>query len=186
MKLKECNIFGSGPSRKSYVPNDLPSIGCNFPWTKVQSTLMIDTEAIDKLCLNTSLIEVETNLILHKDIYYYLLQTNKIHLLKNKIHSIFKLKESTQKFKLSSGHNACLYMISNGFNKLNIYGCDNFFGDDTCLENISHDKSLPNYIENAFLQICSIDVLTERGIFWRGYWHKMIKQYPHVEFNFIK
>ena len=183
---RECNILGSGPSRISYRENELISIGCNFPWTKVDMTIFFDIEAIYRLCETPTLIDQNTKLIIHQRVYSDLNQSKKIGGLKYRIGGVFNSPLSfNQKFTRSSGHYAASWMINLGYNKLNIYGCDNFFGDDLCLINYSHEPSTPHYIENPNIERYSVEQLKTRGKTWREEWHKMIKQHPKVEFNFI-
>ena len=182
----ECNVLCSGPSRKSYIQNDLPSIGCNFPWTKVDYTIIFDFPAIDKLCENPLLIDDSVKLVIHQRVYGHLKHTNKLDILKSKIDSIFNYPiGNTAEFFRSSGHYAALYMISMGFTKLNIYGCDNYFGDDRCVDNYTHQIGFPHYIENTNLINFGEERLIKRGVSWRDEWHKMIKQHPNIHFNFI-
>lgn len=181
----ECNVLGSGPSRKSYVPNNLPSMGCNIPWTKVDYLIISDEIVMEKICLDD--MEIDFKLILSEEAHSYLTKNNLLSKYENKIDSIFQGMRGLFSRK-SCGHYACLTMISKGFTKLNIYGCDNYFGDNICLDNWVHNKENPHYIsENSeFYGPRNNSQVYQRGLDWKKFWNQLIKKYPNVEFNFIK
>jgi hypothetical protein len=185
--LKECNVLGSGPSRKSYIANDLPSIGCNFPWTRVDKTVIFDSAPIIKLLENNNLIPLETKIIISNYCYDCLISNKLYDSIKHRIDSIIKIESlSYQHFRRSTGHLAAEVMIYEGYNKLNLYGMDNYFGDLLCLNNFSHQEGADHYIENLNLKVYTEKELIIRGDQWRKSWNYMIKKYKHVEFNFIK
>jgi hypothetical protein len=181
---KAGNIIGSGPRRTSYVPNGLPSIGCNFPWTPVDWVCIWDPHPLFKWIEYPEVIPEPTKFVISKLVKEVFIDENKYHLIKPRVHSIIS-DNTTQ--RRSSGHWAALWMIHQGFNTLNLYGIDNWFGDLLCLENITHDTSRPHHIENMNLRNIQTDkdYILNRGIEWKQTWHDMIKTYPHVVFNFI-
>jgi hypothetical protein len=185
--IKECNVLGSGPSRVSYTPNKLPSIGCNFPWTKVDWTIIFDPAPLIRLAENPKLIDSSTGLIISKHAHLHIKHHNLIQKIPHAIIAIYKnISRPHYGFKRSSGHYAAQWMIAKGFTKLNIYGCDNYFGDLKCVDNYSHTPGTDHYIENLNLQVYSDKKLEQRGLEWQHSWNMLIKQHPNVEFNFVK
>ena len=185
LNAMECNLLCSGPRKQSYEPNGLLTIACNVPWTKVDYTVIFDEVVLMKIVEIPSVIDAETKLIISSRAYQELIRTKSKTKLKNKIACVFKYSSLSEKeFLRSSGHYAAEWAIFKGFTKLNIYGCDNWFGDFKCLDNNMHDITKPHYIKNFNVDF-SADVQTARGLYWKQSWEKMIKQNPNVEFNFI-
>ena len=184
--MKECNVLGGGPSRISYIPNDLPTIGCNFPWTKVDYTVINDVDVITKLIEFPELLSEEIGIIFHQKAYNYLLKSNII--LTNRTKSIFTFyRINNELISRNTGHYAALWMIREGFTKLNIYGCDNFFGDLVAEESFT-DTLIRNSESKYYISRITktIDERIERGRRWKLNWDIMIEQNPNVEFNFVR
>ena len=185
--IKECNVLGSGPSRKSYVPNDLPTIGCNFPWTKVNWTLMFDYQPLMKYFEDASVFPPNLQFIVSKHCYDYLKKQNLLHKIEDRIISIFnKHKLVSVEFSGSSGHYAAEWMIHRGFTKLNLYGMDNYFGDILCKDNFCHLEGADHYIDNVTKNALTESQLLKRGLDWQLAWKRIIKYNPNVEFNFVR
>jgi hypothetical protein len=185
--IKECNVLGSGPSRVSYVPNELPSIGCNFPWTKVDWTIIFDPDPLVRLADNPALIDLDTQLIISKHALIHIKHHKLIDKIPHKIAATYKnISHPEYGFKRSSGHYAAQWMISMGYNRLNIYGCDNYFGDLYCTDNYSHTPNTAHYIDNTNLKVYSDEQLRNRGKEWHHAWKMLEKQHPNVEFNFVR
>ena len=182
--LKECNVLGAGPSRVSYVPNDLPTIGCNFPWTNVDWTLLFDTNTISKWFDQPSVFDDDVKFVMSEFCYNYYKKTGELERFKHRIHSVFSHpKLNTVRWRGSSGHYATEWMISQGYNKLNLYGMDNYFGDIHCLNNYSHDGvGTYNLNHDKYTE----EELTQRGLDWQLAWKRIINHNPNVEFNFVK
>jgi hypothetical protein len=181
--VSSCNILCSGPSKKSYVDNGLVNISCNVPWTKSEYTLIGDPVVVIK-DLEINCIHPETKLVISNLCFQYLRAINNFEKIKHRVHSVYKIQETFIDLKRSTGHYACEWAISQGYNELNIYGCDNYFGDDLCIDNWSHDKNQPHYMENHNLQRPESD-LQNRGLKWRRHWSVLINKYNNVKFNFI-
>lgn len=185
--MMEGNVLGSGPSRKSYIPNDLPSIGCNFPWTRVNWTIIFDEPVIDKLVEQPNLISIETKLILHSRLVPHLTVNHYTSMLRPRIDSIFSFTRIEEKqYYISSGHYAALWMINKGFNKLNLYGMDNYFGDLVCGDNYTHIQGTQHYLPNTVKDKYSEQQILARGHHWKDGWDLIQKQHSHVEFNFVR
>jgi hypothetical protein len=185
--IKEGNVIGSGPSRVSYIPNDLPSIGCNFPWCKVDWIIAIEKYPILNWLEDPSIFDEHSQFIIDTIVYNYLKQENILDKVKHKIHSIYKRHNmSSVVFEGSSGHYATEWMISQGFNKLNLYGMDNYFGDILCADNYSHQPDRKFYAPNRSKELYSEQQLIQRGKEWKIGWERIIKYNPNVEFNFVR
>jgi hypothetical protein len=183
--IKECNVLGSGPSRKSNVSNRLPSIACNIPWTYAEWTVIFDSAIIDTLITNPECIDTNTKIILCDVAYNYIEKNNLTEHFKYRINTVFKYNKIGGMRK-SSAHFACDWMIHLGYNKLNIYGCDNYFGDIMCTNTFTHDKENKYATENINHAKYTDDEMIKRGKEWQEAWKLMIKKYKHVEFNFVR
>jgi hypothetical protein len=184
--IKAGNVLCSGPRRRSYVPNELPSIGCNFLWTDAQWTIIKHPIVIHTLLKSPDIMPEHTRLIVEYECLRHLKDDGVYDQIKHRIHSIFKYKGMISR---STGHNAAEWMIQQGFNYLNIYGCDNWFGDVTCTDNWAHCNDNPNkvYNENLIMGYSKdeIDHLTTRGHNWKTAWVYLINKYTGVTFNFV-
>jgi hypothetical protein len=185
--MKEGNVLGSGPSRISYIPNNLPTIGCNFPWTRVDWTLIFDYQPTLKWLETPSVFPQKLPFIISEHTYKYLKTKNLLHKIRHRIIDVFKKHNlSSIEFAGSSGHYATEWMIRQGFTKLNLYGMDNYFGDLKVLDNFSHQPGTLHYIDNINLTQYSEETLLRRGREWQISWKRIIKYNPNVEFNFIR
>jgi hypothetical protein len=185
--MHECNVLGSGPSRKSYIPNELPTIGCNFPWTRVNWLVFFDVQPILKYLENKKLISDDVKFIVSKHAYDYLKEQNLILEIQNKIECVYKKHNvSTIEYSGNSAHYAVEWAIYKGFKKINIYGCDNYFGDLECTENFTHNKNSEHYIENLWVNVNPKENLLKRGREWQLCWKRIIKYNSNIEFNFVR
>jgi len=182
--IKEGNVLGAGPSRISYIPNGFPSIGVNYPWTNVEWTLFFDVIPINVWLERPEVFDDEVKFVISEHCYNYFKKTKQLDLFKHRIYSVFSHpKLASVRWRGSSGHYAAEWMISQGYNKLNLYGMDNYFGDLKCLSNYSHDNiGTQNYNLNEY----SDEELIQRGKDWQLAWKRIIKQNKHVEFNFVR
>mgnify|MGYP007071562467 CR=1 FL=1 len=182
---KECNLLCSGPSRKSYIPNDLPTMGCNIPWTKVDWTIIFDSIVLEKIIDNPDFVSIDTKLIVSSHAIGEIKEKGKLKDLNHNIISIYRYNPiTTRLMKKSTGHYAAEWLIFMGYNKINIYGCNNWFGDLYCTENYMHDSSNPLNIENENIPRGE-KYMINRGKHWKKYWEKLIAHHSHVHFNFI-
>lgn len=182
---KECNLLCSGPSRISYKENNIPTMGCNIPWAKVNWTIIFDSIVLEKIIDFPDFLHKDTKLIISNHAKSEMKLQNKLNLLKHDIAGTFRHHYSTTHIlKRSTGHYAAEWLIHMGYTKINIYGCDNWFGDDLCLENYMHDESNPLNIPNENIEK-GINYVKYRGYKWRKSWQRLINQNPNIEFNFI-
>jgi hypothetical protein len=180
--IKECNVLGNGPSRKSYVPNDLPSIGCKFPWTKVDITTLVCHNSVNSFVLSPNLIPDTTKILLKQKAYDYVIKNNYKEIVKDRILGIY----NSTNLRTSAGHDACLWMISQGYNKLNLYGFDHYFGDILCLDSYTENvtQKMPDNVKKA-KDTGDIDWFKKRNNDWMNSWKVIASKYPNVELNFI-
>lgn len=193
-ETKTCNILCSGPRRKSYEPNGYDNIAVNFPWTTdIKYMVFSDVTIPPKLMEIPDLVEPNTKLVIGTSVREFLGGQGLWERFRElfHIHSIYEFSEKTQKlgtYKRSSGHYACEFAISQGYKKLNIFGCDNWFGDRLCIDNWSHKKGTRHYLQNDLYEFkwqMLTHELNVRADFWNKHWHELIKKYPAVEFNFV-
>jgi hypothetical protein len=71
-----------------------------------------------------------------------------------------------------------------GYNKINIYGCDNWFGDLYCTENYMHDSNNPLNVDNEVISRGD-KFLISRGKQWKKNWEKLVSYHSDIHFNFI-
>lgn len=189
--IKECNIVGAGPSKSSFEKNDLVTIQCNFLWTHdVDFCIALDPIVPLKMLDNPDLLPSHVKLIISKFAKQHITALNRYQELTPKLEAVFNITEGNMERKRSTGHYAAEYMISQGYNKLNLYGFDNWFGDKLCIDNWTHTKNTPHYVyveiyhePNTFTQ--KIPELMERSKFWNDQWQLLITKHSDVEFNFI-
>lgn len=121
-----CNILGSGPCRKSYVPNGLINIGANFPWTEFDYTVISHKEPIIRYLKTPDLIPEPTKLIINDLVWVWAKQTGVWDDIKHRVvpEIIKNIGYKPNGYRYSSGHYAALWAIEKGYTKLNLYGFD--------------------------------------------------------------
>jgi hypothetical protein len=195
MILTECNLLGSGPRRNMFIDNlDMVNIGCNFPWTRFDYTIIDHRAPLYKLISTPESIPEPTKLVISNNCLKFLKEENFYNQLKDRIDSVFVhydtltygIKNRKKNIlNRSSLHYAAEWAIYKGFKKLNIYGCDNWFGDLACTKNWSHTPNTVHYIDPTKTTFLDEHALQERGKKWIETWKYLIKYYSNVEFNFV-
>jgi hypothetical protein len=175
-----CNVLCNGPSRISYKENNLPSIGCNIPWSSVNYTVIFGNDVIDIVDEDMNLIPQSTKLIVSNITLEYLKQKNLLIKFKNKIYSVYNYDLN---HRYSVGHVAVLTMISMGFKNIDVYGCDNYFDDLLCTDSYTRKwkittKNLKKFHNEA--------ELINRGKKWKEEWSYILKKYNKINIKFIK
>jgi hypothetical protein len=161
-------VLCNGPSRNDYEPStDYGfTIGCNIPWTKVDATVIIDTEIIHYLAKHSELIIpsyfsrkawMVTDGIKKRNLFEpYLIE----------------LVDPNYTWH-SAGHIAAEIMIRKGFTEIDIFGCDSWF--ENTLESHTHKYSdTSSFSVNACIN----------G--WKTRWKTMMENNPNVSLNFIR
>lgn len=192
---KICNILCSGPRRKSFVQNGYTNIAVNIPWTNnIEYMVFSDTTIPPVLLKYPDIVEPQTKLIIGPGVIEILKGMQRWEEFRSlfNVQGMYKFTEDrnsiTTGYARSSGHYACEFAIGQGFTELNIYGCDNWFGDRLCIDNWSHKKGTRHYIPNDLYEHdweFHVGSLNDRADFWLVHWKHMVKKYHNVKFNFI-
>lgn len=164
-------LLCNGPSRISYKPTESYDyvIGCNIPWTNVDSTVILDKEVIDKWAKQPDLINVPAHFSVEAWRY-----TDAIK--KRDIFRPYLLGLITPKYPYhSSGHNAAEILIKMGYEEIDIYGCDSWFSDVT-----------QSFTRTIITKKHSSDGSMKHIIGWRNRWKEIIENHPEININFIQ
>lgn len=160
-------VLCNGPSRKDFdgsVRYDY-RIGCNIPWTKVDATVVLDIDVVDKWLKNkipnapTWFSEHAWRETKFKDRNYF----------KDSFLGIVKPLPEYD----SSGHVACSKAIELGYTEIDIYGCDSWFTDIT--DSYTHQYTDTRPKDRS-----------KHIIGWRARWNTIINANPNVVINFIR
>ena len=153
-------LLCNGPSRLEYNPEIEYDyvIGCNIPWTKVNSTVIVDVNVLDKL---------------QPLIPFYCSRMAWINCNKQNRYSDYLIELfDTLKDYDSTGHCAARILLKMNVSEIDIYGCDSWFENNT--ESFTH-----KYIDSR-----SSDMSKNISV-WRSRWYEMMADNPKVKFNFI-
>jgi hypothetical protein len=165
-------VVANGPSRFVFASSDgySYSIGCNIPWTKVDATVILDSNVIERWSRDLNLISCPafftTRAWRSTDEYKireYILNTN----------LFIDLIPDAPEF-YSAGHVAAMIMCENDFTELDIYGVDSMF--ENTVESFT----------NTLINDHNPDSEIQRIVNWRLNWDKLQNDYPKVTFNFIR
>jgi hypothetical protein len=168
---KKVAVLCNGPSRSLYDPSKEYEyrIGCNIPWTTVNSTVIADEHVLRVIARDNTLLncpawfsEESWRATDEWKVRDYI-NNNKFFL------GFIKRGEG-----LSSGNIACGKLIELGYTDIDIYGADAFW-------TLEHHNGVKSYTRE-FLP----DPVSNNTLSWRLTWQKMIKNNPNVTFNFIK
>lgn len=119
------------------------------------------------------MVDPETKFVLHTRVLVDCRESKLRTILSRSIAELEEVLYNTR-YRRSSLHYAAMYMISLGYTKLNIYGCDSWFDVTNYLD--SYTDIFMDKPQNMPARI---------GVHWRDEWIKMKKQHAKVEFNFI-
>ena len=154
-------LLCNGPSRVAFNP-DLGYnyvIGCNIPWTKVDSTVVMDVNVLDKL----------------ESVRFYASRKSWLECPNSRkdklIGYLAGLYDSIADYD-SAGHAAARILLKEGATQIDIYGCDSWFTNNT--ESFTH-----KYIDSR------AEDMTKHVSVWRQRWYELIGKNPDVKFNFI-
>lgn len=154
-------LLGNGNSRILYTPESNSYdyvIGCNIPWTKVDSTVILDVNVLDK-------IDVPLNFYASRNAWREFREREKL------IGYLIEIFDSIPDYD-SAGHAAARILLKLGATEIDIYGCDSWFTNDT--ESYTHQ-----WIDSR-----SIDMNRNVSV-WRARWYELMSKHSHVNFNFI-
>jgi hypothetical protein len=165
-------VVCNGPSRFAFNKNLKYNytIGCNIPWTKVDSTVILDGNVIHRWAGDSNLISCPAFFTTRAwrtadEIRFrnYIIDNN----------LFIDLMPDYPEF-YSAGHVAALVMCENDYTELDIFGVDSMFEDTV--------ESFTNTLVYDF----NPDSEQQRIVNWRLNWDKLQNDYPEVTFNFIK
>lgn len=153
-------VLCNGPSRILYNSSSQYDyrIGCNIPWTKVDSTVIMDDGVLEKwdspknFYASTKAWREFRRKELNKD-------------------QLIELFEPTAGHD-TSGHAATRIVLSMGAKQIDIYGCDSMFSSNT-------DSYTHQWVDDR-----SID-MSKQISGWRTNWKDLMVKHPDVLFNFI-
>jgi hypothetical protein len=146
------------------------TIGCNIPWTKVDATVILDGNVVERWSRDLSLISCPAFFTARAwrstdeyKIREYILNNN----------LFIDLMPDVREF-FSAGHVAAQIMCENDFTELDIYGVDSLFKDtvESFTNTLVHDHNP--------------DSERQRIVHWRLNWDRLQNDYPEVTFNFIR
>jgi hypothetical protein len=164
-------VLGNGPSRKSFDATKQYDykIGCNFPWTDVDSTVILDTNVVVLWSKDYSLIKTPAYFTSKA---WMLTDEVKMrpYILENNLFLGFVDKQEND----SSGNVACKKLIEMGYNYIDIYGMDAWFTKE-------HGYNVESYTRKYFPEKDGIN----NSYKWKQSWMDMIQKNPTVKLNFI-
>jgi len=167
----KCAVLCNGPSRKSYTPSAEYDyvIGCNIPWTDVDSTVILDKLLVDVWNKERSLIQCKV--YFSEQTWAYAKSIDPVF-----FNQHFAGTLVTESHYHSSGHQAVELAIDLGYTDIDVYGCDAYFNtrnfDSFTREFIPLDS--PNQVLRA------VDKMTG----WKVRWSTIIRTNPKVKLNF--
>ena len=146
------------------------TIGCNIPWTKVDATVILDGNVIERWSRDLNLISCPAFFTARawRSTDEYKIRD---YILNNNL--FIDLMPDVREF-FSAGHVAAQIMCENDFTELDIYGVASMFEDTV--------ESFTNTLINDY----NPDSEVQRIVNWRLNWDKLQNDYPEVTFNFIR
>jgi hypothetical protein len=139
-------------------------IGCNIPWTTVNSTVVLDIGVVDKWW-RFKLPTVPTWFSEHA--WRETRFKNRQYFKDSFLGLVKQLPEYD-----SSGHVACCKLIELGYKQIDIYGCDSWFTDIT--DSYTHQYTDTRPKEK-----------TKHIVGWRKRWETIISNNMNVQITFI-
>ena len=164
-------VVCNGPSRFAFKESLEYNyiIGCNIPWTKVDSTVILDGNVMHRWERDPKLISCPA---------FFTTRSWRIadeirfrnYILDNNL--FVDLMPDYPEF-YSAGHVAALIMCENDYTELDLYGVDSMFTETV--------ESFTNTLINDH----NPDSERQRVVNWRLNWLKIQDEYSNVKFNFI-
>jgi hypothetical protein len=153
-------ILCNGPSRNLYSDSSKYNyvIGCNIPWTKVNSTVIMDAGVLEKWEMPCAFYSSDRAWR----------EFRKRDRFKDHLIEIFPARLDNP----TSGHAALQIVISLGATKVDIYGCDSWLTDNT-------DSYTHQWVDSR-----AIDMSKQVSV-WRQKWNEIISNNPDISINFI-
>jgi hypothetical protein len=167
-----CAVLCNGPSRTSFHSREEYDfiIGCNIPWTEVDATVVLDEEVIRLWSKTPELITCPT--------YFSVKAWRETDALRCRgmFHPyLVELVHPQPKYH-SSGHIAAEVCLRKEATKIDVYGCDSWFGNIMDTYTRQFVESPPN--ENLLSK--------SKSDGWRERWVNIVERNPNVSVQFIK
>lgn len=155
-------LLCNGPSRIAFNPDMVYNytIGCNIPWTTVDSTVIIDVNILQM---------IQDPCLLFVSRKAWIECPNKV---KDKLIGYLRGVFDPLPEYDSAGHVACRKLLELGATQIDIYGCDSWFTYNT-------DSHTHQYVDSR-----SQDMSKNVSV-WRARWYELMANNPRVVFNFI-
>jgi len=161
-------LLANGPSRVLF---DLQSknrynyiIGCNVPWTDVNSTVVLDIGIVQQWWKNKlPLCPIWFSEHAWRETRF----TNRKYFENHFLGLVKPLPEYD-----TSGHVACSKLIELGYKEIDIYGCDSWFIEDTSSYTHQFHDTRPENMDKHIIG-------------WRKRWNSIIENHKDVFINFI-
>jgi hypothetical protein len=173
-------ILGNGPSKEDWFKekDEHPFgyvMGCNFPWTDVDGTTIIDGKAADgwiKYVVNKEAPEV-------KEIPLWLSASANARFTNAKLQdylAVWKKGEMEVRRRESSAHVATKVAIELlGATQVRVYGVDTFF-------TMENQSSTWKYVHGGLDGARKVQQITD----WRTNWHKLKEENPNVQITMVR
>ena len=171
-------ILGNGPSKEDWFKEkDLHPfgfvMGCNFPWTDVDGTTIIDGKAADGWCEYV----IKKQEVSPVPLYLSPNANQKfIHNGEKQFLHQWKRGEMEVRRRESSAHVATKVAIELlGATQVRVYGADTFFTMD-------NQSSTWKYVDGGLHGAKKSQQITD----WRNNWHRIKSEHPHVQITMVR
>lgn len=156
----KCAVLCNGPSRIDYKPSSGYNyvIGCNIPWTKVDATVVLDVNVLDRWKSPCN--------------FYSSVSAWRELRNRDRFTDYFLGFINTELEYDSAGHAACRKVLEMNPTVINIYGCDSWFVNNT-------DSYTHQYVDSR------AEDMTKNVSVWRSRWYTLMDSHKNIEFNFI-
>jgi hypothetical protein len=173
-------ILGNGPSKEDWFKekDEHPFgyvMGCNFPWTDVNGTTMIDGKAADgwiKYVINKEASEIK-----HVPLWLSPAANSRfIHGDQRKYLEVWKKGEMEVRRRESSAHVATKVAIQLlNATQVRVYGVDTFF-------TMENESSTWKYVNGGLEGAKKIQQITD----WRKNWYRLKEENPDVQITMVR
>lgn len=164
-------VLGNGKSRFLFTtPKEYDYIiGCNIPWTDVDTTVIIDEKVVEFLYKNKQKFEYRQNTIFSRKSWTKVLEIQAEDYFLPNFNSIVEMSEGID----SSAHIALKHALTlDGISSVHVYGCDSRWTDNiSSRTHVYVNNKPPN-------ETVAVSV-------WNSRWDEIIQNSKNVEILFI-
>ena len=164
-------LLCNGPSRVAYKGREGYDyvLGCNFPWTEVDATTVLDIPVVEIWNKDRTVIPCKA--------YFSEASWRTAKQLDEEFFTSKFINEvKVQTNWHSSGHVGAEILISKGYTEIDVYGCDAWFGNADSFTRAFIPIDSPNRVLRAHSKL----------IEWRLRWNILKEENPNVKLNFIR